>query len=63
MSLIAVHLYQQFLPIFFILIWLDEFGNICLQYESYNILGHVRKCMNIYQSLQSGLGMYGYSEI
>ena len=48
---------HQFLPIFFILIWLDEFGCICQKYESDNIMGHVRKCLDIYYSLQSGLGL------
>ena len=54
---VAVELiFHQFLPILFILIWLDEFGCMCQKYESENLMGHVRTCLDIYYSLQSGLG-------
>ena len=47
---------QQFLPIFFILTWIDEFGKHCRRYENQNIEDHITTCLTQYQNLQKGLG-------
>ena len=49
-------MFIQFLPIFFILTWIDEFGNNCKRFESQNVEDHITKCLGQYNYLQNGLG-------
>ena len=49
-------LFFQFLPIFFILVWLDEFGKTCGRFENQNVEDHISKCLGQYYNLQKGLG-------
>ena len=48
----------QFLPVFFILVWLDEFGKTCGRFDSQNVEDHITKCLGQYYNLQKGLGKY-----
>ena len=53
-------MFFQFLPVFFILVWLDEFGKTCGRFDSENIDDHITKCLGQYYNLQIGLGKSKY---
>lgn len=42
--------------IFFMITWIETFGNICNKNSSTNIIFHTEKCLKLFSTLQKGLG-------
>ena len=54
----AFSFFLSFNMIFFILTWIEEFGNFCTNFYIVDVESHVRKCLDIFESLQKGLGKF-----
>ena len=52
----AILSYQYFFTLF-CMAWLEIFGSICITYSTESILGHTKRCLYLFQSLQNGLGI------
>ena len=48
--------YFLFNMIFFIITWIETFGNICTKNSVTNIISHTEKCLKFFATLQKGLG-------
>ena len=53
----SVILLSQNYYTFFCFAWLEKFGDICSDYTMDNILSHSKKCLQLFESLQKGLGI------
>ena len=44
--------------VFYVMAWIENFGLVCDRYNNTqrNIMDHVKKCLDVYKSIQSGLG-------
>ena len=41
---------------FFIIVWVEQFGLLCKKNQECNILSHTDKCLEMFRTLQKGLG-------
>ena len=41
---------------FFIIVWIEQFGLMCKKHQENNILDHTEKCLELFRTLQKGLG-------
>ena len=48
--------YFLFNMIFFMITWIETFGNICTKNSLTNIIFHTEKCLKLFGTLQKGLG-------
>ena len=42
--------------IFFAIVWIDEFGNQCKDFQNTNLVSHTKYCLKNFECLQKSLG-------